>query len=159
MFNSYKWHFSFISEEFENKTDEEVELKTTDEKILNELQQIREHLIPKEEPKEPEVKKKRIKKFAVDFVEFIRKYRVLGLAVAFIMATYVGLLVSALVNDLIMPIFQYIPGLNQLDKLSDWQVGYFFIGDFLATTITFIIISLVIFLIVKAGTKLGLEAE
>lgn len=116
-------------------------------------------MIPKEEPKEPEIKKRRIKKFANDFVEFIRKYKVLGLAVAFIMATYVGLLVTALVNDLIMPILQYIPGLNQLANLSEWQVGYFFIGDFLSATITFIIISFVIFLIVKAGTKLGLDSE
>ncbi|NHJ84819.1 MAG: MscL family protein [Asgard group archaeon] len=118
---------------------------------------------PKEEEpekvEEPPKKLKRIKKFGFDFLEFIRKYRVFGLAVAFIMATYVGLLVASLVSDIIMPIFFYIPGLNQLEQLSDWTAGNFLIGNFLATLITFIIISIVIFLLVKLATKIGLEKE
>ena len=90
---------------------------TTEEAMLQELKLIREQLTPKKEVKE-EIKKKRFfRKFGEEFVLFIRKYKILGLAVAFIMATYVGLLVQALVDDIIMPIFQYIPGffLRKLD--------------------------------------------
>jgi large conductance mechanosensitive channel len=140
---------------------------STDEAILNELKQIREHLVPvldeaveeEEEEEEPKKKFQRVRGFGNDFVEFIRKYRVLGLAVAFIMATYVGLLVQSLVNDIIMPILQYIPGLENLDSLAQWQVGYFFIGNFISTIIIFAVISFVMFLIVKIGNRIGLEDE
>ncbi len=134
---------------------------STDEAILDELRQIREHLVPaKEEPIEkPKKRFHRIRGFGDDFVIFIRKYKVLGLAVAFIMATYVGLLVQSLVNDIIMPILQYIPGLDSLDSLEQWQAGPFFVGNFISTIIIFAIISFVMFLIVKIGNKIGLEAE
>ena len=138
----------------------ETDFESTDEAILNELRIIREHLVEKPEEVEEEPKKKRwLRKFGDEFVEFIRKYKILGLAVAFIMAMYVGALVQALVDDIIMPIFQYIPGLQQLDQLSDWKAGYFLVGHFISTTITFVIISFVVFLIVKAGTKLKLDAD
>ncbi|NHJ86438.1 MAG: large conductance mechanosensitive channel protein MscL [Asgard group archaeon] len=94
-----------------------------------------------------------------EFILFIRKYKVLGLAVAFIMATYVGLLVQSLVNDIIMPVFQYIPGLDQLDSLAEWKVRNFFLGNFLSNIIIFVIISFVMFIIVKIGTKLGLDKD
>lgn len=137
---------------------------STDEAILIELKQIREHLVPVEEEEEEEVeepKKRfhRVKKVGDDFILFIRKYRVLGLAVAFIMAAYVGLLVQSLVDDIIMPIFQYIPGLSSLENLEQWQVGHFFIGSFISTIITFLIISFVMFLLVKIGNRIGLESD
>ncbi len=152
----------------------------TQEEILKELQMIRKFLTnqPKaeaekttteemtEEKQPPEgeepKKKKRLKvirRFGKDFMDFIRKYKVLGMAVAFIMATYVGLLVQALVDDIIMPLFTYIPGLNNLDRLNDWVVGNFYIGHFLSTSITFIAVAFVIYLIIKIGTKLGAEVE
>ncbi|HUT80555.1 MAG TPA: MscL family protein [Candidatus Bathyarchaeia archaeon] len=142
---------------------EESPFKTTDEAILAELKAIKELLSPKEEEKLPEVIKKkrfhRVRSFGTEFILFVRKYKVLGLAVAFIMATYIGLLVQSLVNDIIMPVFQYIPGLKNLDSLADWQVGPFFIGSFISTIIIFIIISFVLFLIVKIGSKLGLDKD
>ncbi len=135
---------------------------STDEAILEELKQIREHLVPKEEEEIVEKPKKRLQRvrdFGDEFIVFIRKYKVLGLAVAFIMATYIGLLVQSLVDDIIMPVFQYIPGLKNLDSLEVWQAGPFFIGSFIATIITFTIISIVMFIIVKVGNKIGLEAD
>lgn len=135
---------------------------STDEAILEELKQIREHLVPIEEEvveEEPKKRFHRARKFGDEFIFFIRKYKVLGLAVAFIMATYIGILVQSLVDDIIMPILQYIPGLSNLDNLEQWQVGHFFIGSFIAAIITFTIISFVMFLIIKIGNKIGLEAE
>lgn len=129
-----------------------------EEKLLDELRRIRKLLEPKEEPVVEKVKPKGIKaksiKFKDDFVNFIKKYKVMGLAVAFIMAIYLGGLVQALVDDLIMPILSYIPG---IDVIADWAVGPFLFGHFISALLTFIIVALVIFLLVKLTTKIGIE--
>ena len=129
-----------------------------EEKLLDELRRIRKLLEPKEEPVVEEVKPKGIKaksiKFKDDFLNFIKKYKVMGLAVAFIMAIYLGGLVQALVDDLIMPILSYIPG---IDVIADWAVGPFLFGHFISAFLTFIIVALVIFVIVKLTTKIGIE--
>lgn len=134
-----------------------VENLSTDEQILIELRTIREQLVPKEEPEEEPIKKRKLKGFYNEFIEFLKKYKVFGLAVAFIMALYLGGLVQALVSDIILPILLYIPGLNQLGKIEDWSAGNFLIGHFLIALITFIIVAFVIFAIVKIATKIGLE--
>ena len=129
-----------------------------EEKLLDELRRIRELLEPKEEPLVEKEKPKGFKgktvKIKDDFVDFIKKYKVMGLAVAFIMAIYLGGLVQALVDDLIMPILSYIPG---IDVIADWAVGPFLLGHFIATLLTFIIVALVIFILVKLTTKIGID--
>ena len=130
------------------------EILTTDEAILAELKLIREELVkPKPEP-EPEPEKRRIRKFADDFLEFIKKYKVFGLAVAFIMAIYTGALVQALVDDLLLPIFSYIPG---LDTWAEFTAGPFLIGHFVSAIVTFILVAFVVYIIVKIATKIGIE--
>jgi large conductance mechanosensitive channel len=94
------------------------------------------------------------KGFIDEFMEFLRKYQVIGLAVAFIIGGAATKLVTATVNDIIMPIIAVVvPG-------GDWQTAVvqvgsvqFAIGDFVAALIDFIIIALVIFLIVKYVMK------
>ncbi len=95
------------------------------------------------------------KKGLVDeFMEFLNKNKVVGLAVAFIMGGAASKLVSALVADIIMPIVgALIPG-------GEWrtiplQVGpvKFLIGDFAGALIDFVIIAAVIFMIVKFAVK------
>ena len=129
-----------------------------EEKLLDELRKIRELLEPKEEPvveqKKPKGFKAKTIKVKDDFVDFIKKYRVMGLTVAFIMAIYLGGLVQALVDDLVLPILSYIPG---IDVIADWAVGPFLLGHFLSAFLTFLIVALVIFLLVKATTKMGIE--
>ncbi len=70
----------------------------------------------------------------------------MGMAVAFIFGIYLGALVQALVNDLVMPFIDVIlPGVA-------WQsisIGPFLIGSFTGTLVTFVIIAIVIFVIVK----------
>ncbi len=88
--------------------------------------------------------------FSSDFKEFLKKYQVLGLAVAFIIGVASTKLVTALVNDIVMPIVAVlVPG-------GDWrsattQVGpvKFLIGDFIGNLIDFLIVLAVIFMIVK----------
>lgn len=128
---------------------------STEQKMLDELKKIREALEPKPSPPAPSPPKGTW----AEFKDFISKYKVLGLAVAFIMGLYLGGVVQALVKDLLMPLIGLaIPGLADLATYAV-NVGKqaFGIGDFLVALITFIIVALVIFLVVKVTKKWGLE--
>ncbi|MFX1283470.1 MAG: MscL family protein [Promethearchaeota archaeon] len=95
-----------------------------------------------------------------EFKEFLKNYKVLGLAVAFIMGIYLGALVQALVNDLIMPIFELFPGATDIPwNQITYSIGNadFLIGHFLGELVTFIIIAFVIFLIVKIASKYEID--
>ncbi|UCE44538.1 MAG: MscL family protein [Candidatus Bathyarchaeota archaeon] len=115
--------------------------------MLEELKKIREALEPKPAPPPP-------KGLWNEFMDFMSKYKVMGLAVAFIMGIYLGALIQALVSDLIMPIIQLIPGMGQWDEIA---AGPFMIGHFIGALITFLIVALVIFLLVKISKKWGIE--
>lgn len=126
---------------------------STQDKMLEELRKIREALEPKPSP--PPEKPKGLWN---EFMDFLSKYKVMGLAVAFIMGVYLGSLVQALVKDLIMPIIGLlVPGLA---NLSTFEVPIanqeFLVGDFLVYLITFIIVAFVIFLIVKITKRWGI---
>ena len=89
-----------------------------------------------------------------EFLEFIKKYQVIGLAVAFIIGTAATKLVTAFVNDMVMPI------IATLVQGGEWrtaalQIGSvkFLIGDFIGVLIDFLIISFVVFLTVKYVMK------
>ncbi len=43
-----------------------------------------------------------------EFQVFLKTFKVMGMAVAFIVGLYLGALVKALVDDLIMPIIQFV---------------------------------------------------
>jgi len=65
--------------------------------MLEELKRIRELLEPKPAPPPP-------KGLWNEFMDFLSRYKVIGLAVAFIIGIYLGNLVQALVSDLVMPL-------------------------------------------------------
>jgi len=71
--------------------------------MLEELSKIREVLAPIPPPKEPEKKKNLLE----EFKDFIMNYKVLGLAIAFIMGQYIENLVQLFVDNLVMPLFTY----------------------------------------------------
>jgi large conductance mechanosensitive channel len=89
-----------------------------------------------------------------EFKEFLNEYKVIGLAVAFIMGFAITALVQSLVNNVIMPIITpFIPG-------GTWQTATFAIGPiiigwgaFAGALLNFIIIALVVFLIAKKVLK------
>ncbi len=88
--------------------------------------------------------------FNKEFMEFLQKYQVIGLAVAFVIGTAATKLVNSTVSDIIMPIIAVIvPGGNWREAV--FQVGpiQFLLGDFVGAIIDFVIIALVIFIIVK----------
>jgi large conductance mechanosensitive channel len=140
-----------------------------DDEMLEELRRIRTALEAKPAPPPPAPKG-----LWAEFMDFLSKYKVMGLAVAFIMAVYLGALVQALVKDLVMPIIGLaFPGLGNLatfkipiplatlDSAGNPPSGYtgqlFGVGDFLVALITFIIVAFVIFLLVKITKKWGIE--
>jgi large conductance mechanosensitive channel len=125
-----------------------------DDDMLEELKKIRTLLEPKPAPAPTPPKG-----MWAEFMDFISKYKVMGLAVAFIIGVYLGAVVLALVKDLIMPIIGL--AMPSLGDLASYVVTFsgqkFGIGDFLVAVITFIIVAFVIFLIVKITKKWGIE--
>ena len=123
--------------------------------MLNELKKIREAVEAKPAPPAPPAPKG----LWNEFKAFLKKYGVLGLAIAFIMGLYLGGLVQSLVKDLLLPLIGLaFPGLGDLASLSYELRGQTFgVGNFLVALITFIIVAFVIFLIVKITKKWGLE--
>jgi large conductance mechanosensitive channel len=115
-----------------------------EDEMLEELKKIREAVEKGPPPTPP-------KGLWKEFLDFLSKYQVMGLAVAFIIGLYLGNLVKALVSDLLLPaIGLVVPGLSNLASYAV-AVGKqnFLLGDFLSYLITFIIVALVVFLIVK----------
>ena len=104
---------------------------------------------------------------AGEFKDFLTQYKVLGLAVAFILGLYIGQVVQGLVNDLVMPIITLVTG-GQATAICNgsttpvpaWQcisAGPFLIGAFLGTVVTLVIVALVIFLIVKMAKRYKID--
>jgi large conductance mechanosensitive channel len=85
----------------------------------------------------------------------------MGLAAGFIIGLYLGGLVQALVKDFIMPIIGLILNPLGLGNLATAQATFssqnFLYGDFLIALITFIIVAVVIFVVVKISKKWGVE--
>jgi large conductance mechanosensitive channel len=129
--------------------------KEHQEKMLEELKAIRELLTPKPAPPAAALAKKT---FMQEFMDFLNKYGVVGLAIAVIIGGAAGKLVTALVSDLLMPIVAVIiPG-------GEWRtiVTYvgpikFLFGDFLGALVDFIIIALIVFLLMKQLSKTALK--
>ncbi len=116
--------------------------------MLEELKKIRAAV---EKPPTPEPPKGLWK----EFKDFLSSYKVLGLAVAFILGLYLGSLVQALVKDFIIPLLGLaIPGMTNLSTYTAPVLKQTFgIGDFLIALITFIIVALIVFLIVKVAKR------
>jgi large conductance mechanosensitive channel len=127
----------------------------TDDEMLNELKNIRKLLEPKPTPPAPPAPKGLMNEFKA----FLSQYKILGMAVAFILGIYLGALVASLVSDLVMPLIGLVlPGLGNLNTLSVTVINQVFgVGHFIAAVITFIIVALVIFLIVKMTKRMGIE--
>lgn len=89
-----------------------------------------------------------------EFLGFLQEYKIIGLAIAFIMGVAATSLVQSFVDNIIMPIITvFLPGGGW--KTATAQVGPFLFGwgPFLAQVINFVIIALVVFLIAKYALK------
>jgi len=94
------------------------------------------------------------KGFNQEFMEFLQKYQVIGLAVAFVIGTAASKLVTSMVTDIIMPIIAVLtPEGNWRESVLQIGPVKFLLGDFVGAIIDFMIIALVIFLTVKYVMK------
>ena len=143
----------------EAKTPQSSELSKTEgntmdreDEILAELKKISAALEKAPPPVPP-------KGFVNEFKDFLSKYKIFGLAVAFILALYAGILIQALVKDFIIPLLGLIiPGMSDLASYTAKLMSQTFgIGDFLVALITFVIVALIVFVIVKVAKKWHIE--
>lgn len=95
-----------------------------------------------------------------DFKEFASQGNVLELAVAVVIGTAFGKIVSSLVDDIIMPLVGLLLGGISFEglkfSLGDAQVTY---GVFIQSVVDFFIISFSIFLFIRLLSKLRRKQE
>ncbi|MFA5931577.1 MAG: MscL family protein [archaeon] len=94
------------------------------------------------------------KSFLIEFKEFINEYKVMGLAIAFVMGVAATTLIKSLVENIVMPtITPMIPG--GAWKTATLTLGPFVwgIGAFTGDIINFVVIALVIFMVAKIIMK------
>lgn len=91
-----------------------------------------------------------IKQLTIEFKEFIKEYKVLPLAIAFVIGAAATTLVKSIVDNIVMPLITpFVPG--GAWQSAVWNIGPIVIGwgAFLSTLINFLIIAWVVFLIAK----------
>lgn len=105
-----------------------------------------------------------MKKLINEFKTFIMRGNVLDMAVGVIVATAFGKITTSLINDVLMPFISWVCGTRDMTALNvmvrpevlgaDGEVvqeaitlGF---GNFVAAVVDFVLVSLVVFLIVKA---------
>jgi large conductance mechanosensitive channel len=89
-----------------------------------------------------------------EFIDFLKEYKVIPLAIAFIIGAAITAVITSMVNDIIMPI------VNPLLPAGGWQSATWAIGPvvlgigpFLAALVNFIIIAWVVFMMAKMILK------
>lgn len=95
-----------------------------------------------------------------EFRDFLNKGNVIDLAVAVIIGVAFGAIVNSLVNDIIMPLIGILLGGLDFSLLTitvgDAVVGY---GLFLQAIVNFLVISFVVFLVVRSYNRLQKKEE
>ena len=100
-----------------------------------------------------------MRKFFKEFKEFVSKGNVLDLAVAVIMGSAFGKIVSSLVDNIIMPLFGILVGKNFADLSVDINGSPLAYGLFVQAVIDFLIIAFFIFIFTKAINKFKKKEE
>jgi large conductance mechanosensitive channel len=95
-----------------------------------------------------------------EFREFAMKGNIVDLAVAVIIGTAFGKIVTALTESIIMPVISLIIGKGGVHELS-FSIGktIFPVGFFLQAVIDFILIAFVLFLMIRAMNSLKKKEE
>ncbi len=90
-----------------------------------------------------------------EFKEFAMKGSVVDFAVGVVIGAAFGKIVDSLVNDIIMPIVGILIGGYDFSKLSlkvgEAEIKY---GNFIQSSLNFVIIAFVLFMVIKAINKM-----
>lgn len=100
-----------------------------------------------------------MKKFLSDFKTFAVKGNVVDMAVGIIIGSAFSALVKSLVENILNPLIGLLFQIN-LDKIG-WNVGlgekqvFFAVGSFVSSIINFLLLTFILFCIVRAKTKIN----
>ena len=103
-------------------------------------------------------------KFLTEFKEFAMKGNVVDMAVGVMIGGAFGNIVTSVVNDLLMPLLSPLTGSIDFSSLAismgeGEDAAKFAYGNFIQTTIDFLLMALCVFLFVKLITKLRKKPE
>ncbi len=92
-----------------------------------------------------------MRNIVAEFKEFINRGNLVELAIAFVLAAAFGLVVTAIVAGVLMPIIAAVFGKPNFDDII-WRIGdgEILIGTALTAIVNFLVVAVVCFLIVKA---------
>ena len=90
-----------------------------------------------------------------DFLEFLWEYKVVSVAIAFVMATASTALVNSFVKDILLPLASPLFSVASLREaifsIGQIRISY---GSFLAEFLNFIFLAFIVFIIVKKIVRL-----
>ncbi|MGH9878413.1 MAG: large conductance mechanosensitive channel protein MscL [Nitrososphaerales archaeon] len=95
-----------------------------------------------------------------EFMDFLKTFGIIGLAIAFVIGSAASRLVTALVTDLITPLIGLFLPAGDLKSMS-FKIGNseFLYGDFIANIIDFVIIAFIVFIAYKQLAKYKLTED
>jgi len=127
----------------------------SDNQIVEELVKIRELLEPKPEPPKEEEKPVGLWE---EFIDFINKYGVIGLAIGFIIGSASKDLVNALVADILMPIILFfVPGGTWREATVTIGPVVLALGHFTGALLDYLIIALIVFFLMRQIKKTNIK--
>ncbi len=90
-----------------------------------------------------------------EFAQFLREYKIISLAIAFVMGAAATTLVTSFVNDIVMPLLAPIFG-SESWKEATLSMGsvHLAYGSFLAAFLNFLILAIIVFVIARKLFKL-----
>jgi large conductance mechanosensitive channel len=89
-----------------------------------------------------------------EFVEFLKAYGVVGLAIAVIIGGKLNELIGSLVNDLVMPlVLKPALAAANVDDIRQLSAGGVLYGKVLGATIDFFVVAVIVFLFAKLVLK------
>ena len=95
-----------------------------------------------------------VKEFFREFRDFLKEYKIVGLAIAFVIGAAATTLIQSLVNNIVMPLITPALPNGEWQKatfgLGSVQIGW---GAFLAALINFLIIAFVVFIVAEKLIK------
>ena len=105
-----------------------------------------------------------MKTFMAEFKKFIARGNVMDMAVGIIIGGAFTAIVTSLVDDILMPVLSLLTGGFDFSALciilgEGENAATFNYGSFIAAIINFLLISLVIFTLIKAINKLSIKKE
>lgn len=105
-----------------------------------------------------------MKAFMTEFKKFIARGNVMDMAVGIIIGGAFTAIVTSLVNDILMPVLSLLTGGFDFSALciilgEGENAATLNYGSFIAAIINFLLISLVIFMLIKAINKMSVKKE